>query len=181
MDKEKSEEFFNKNIGLAYKVANTYKNNYYYEMEDIKQIALGALWKAVVNYNQSIAKFSTFAVTIIRNDINYYLRRTKKYRSDISLNTELKNSCEGNREITLQDVLSDDSDKLIEEAEDKMFLIDLFSNINLTEEEKIILKDWLQGRNQIETAKTLNISQASISRCITKLKQKLIYYKNKNL
>ena len=44
-----NEELFNKNINIAYKLAWQYKNSGI-DMEDIKQICLYALWKAVITY-----------------------------------------------------------------------------------------------------------------------------------
>ena len=65
------EEMFNKNIKLAYKIANKYRINHSNEIEDIKQIALIGLWKAVTRYNGKNT-LSTFAYVVIQNEINLY-------------------------------------------------------------------------------------------------------------
>ena len=83
------EEMFNKNIKIAYKIANRYLTNYASEYEDIKQIALMGLWKAVSTFNNTHA-FSTYAYTVISNEINYYLRTVKKHYNTISLKREVK-------------------------------------------------------------------------------------------
>ena len=94
-----NEEMFEKNIKIAYKIANRYRINYLSEYEDIKQIALLALWKAVLTFNNTNA-FSTYAYVVISNEINLYLRRNKKTEQEISINTSINDG-----ELTIEDIL----------------------------------------------------------------------------
>lgn len=181
MNREEQEEFFNKNVNLAYKVASCYRSNYFNELEDIIQIALGALWKAVIYYDNSRAMFSTFAVPIIRNDINYYLRRVKKSKKEISINSTIKTKSSSNDDLTLEGILTNDSEDLIEAVEDKIFLENLFSEIQLSNKETEVLRYWLEGKKQTEIAEKLHTSQTDISRTVTRLKRKFIYFKNKKM
>ena len=64
-----NKEIFNNNINIAYKIANKYLINYRNEYEDIKQVALLGLWKAVLTFKNGYA-FSTYAYPVIQNAIN---------------------------------------------------------------------------------------------------------------
>ena len=66
---------------MTNKIANKYRANYSEEFEDIKQLALIGLWKAVTRYNGKNA-LSTFAYVVIQNEINLYLRKIKKISQD---------------------------------------------------------------------------------------------------
>lgn len=84
-----NEEMFNKNINIAYKIANKYLDNYKNEYEDIKQIALLGLWKAVLTFKNTYA-FSTYSYKVIFNEINHYLRNRKKaYLNEISIQNQI--------------------------------------------------------------------------------------------
>lgn len=177
MEKREQEEFFHKNINLAYKIANRYRYNYFYEMEDIKQIALCALWKAVIKYEEDKAKFSSFAVAIISNDINQHLRKVKKKKDIISFSSPIRNG----EDITLEDILTDDSENEFEKIENRLLIRNTFSKMPLNDKDKIILKHWLDGEKQIDIAKKMNMSQANVSRYIIRLKRRLKIPKNKNI
>jgi len=99
------DELFEKNISIAYKIANTYLINHSKEYEDIKQIALLGLWKDVLTF-KDIDAFSTYAYSVISNEINYYLRKNKKYIRNISIYTEIGEN------ITIADVLKDENNEI---------------------------------------------------------------------
>lgn len=109
-----NEEMFNNNIKIAYKIASKYKINYLKEYEDIKQIALMALWKAVIKFNYKNA-FSTFAYVVISNEINCYLRENKNNKFNISINTEIYEN------LTIFDVIEEKENSIekIEETIEK--------------------------------------------------------------
>lgn len=59
---------FNNNLELAYKIASRFYSRSYIDQDDIKQLALIALWEAARGYKESIkVKFSTYAYTVIKN------------------------------------------------------------------------------------------------------------------
>ena len=163
-------EIFEKNMKLAYMVAHRYKN-YPKEKEDITQIALEGLWLAIKNYDEKKSKFATFAVRIMTNNINYYLRSVKKESNIISLYDSIPGNTEN---IEYIDVISDNSFG-IEDLETKIFIKDTLENLNanLEEKERIIFKYWLEGKKQIDIADLLGVSQPSISRSITEIRRKL--------
>lgn len=163
------EEIFNKNIKLAYKIANKYRLNYSEEYEDIKQIALIGLWKAVTRYNGKNA-LSTFAYVVIQNEINLYLRKTKKSVKAISINTEVKDN------LTIEDTLrvEDSIEELLDYIEQRE--IEQVLNKVLeqqTEEYKNIYELYRQGYRQKQIAETVKMSQCNVSRVIKKINKKV--------
>ncbi len=164
-----NEEMFEKNIKIAYKIANRYRINYLSEYEDIKQIALLALWKAVLTFNNTNA-FSTYAYVVISNEINLYLRRNKKTEQEISINTSINDG-----ELTIEDILqsADNIEKLLEDISfaDK---IRYLSAIQFTDKEKKVLILSKRGYKQQEIAKRLHISQTQVSRIQKRLKDKIL-------
>ena len=162
------EEMFNKNIKIAYKIANRYLINYANEYEDIKQIALMGLWKAVSTFDNTHA-FSTYGYTVISNEINCYLRTVKKHYNTISLKQEIK------EDITLEDVLAD-KNNYIEKLENSLDIENYISQIRnskLKEQEKIVFELTLKGYKQRQIAKIIGCSQAEVSRKIRKLRFKI--------
>lgn len=174
-----NEDIFNANIKIAYKIANAYKINYPNEFEDIKQIALIGLWKAICTYNQKY-KLSTYAYKVISNEINLYLRNAKKHFNLISLNTLIIGSDDNS--IELQDILpskeSIDEDIINKIETDNLHLA--IQNIynNLTDRDKEVYKLLLQGKTQNDIAKIFKISQA----CVCRIQQRInIKIKNEYL
>lgn len=165
---EDENEIFENNIRLAYMVANRYKN-YPKEKEDITQIALEGLWTAAKKYDENRSKFTTFAVSIMSNKINYYLRSVKKERESIHLYDKIPGKTEN---IELIDVLSGD-DFDIEEIESKIIIQNCLNDFTLSDKERTILKYWLEGKKQDYIASVLSISQASVSRIVSKIINKL--------
>lgn len=165
-----NEEMFEKNMKLAYKIANKYRTNYIEEYEDIKQIALLGLWNAVLTFKHTYV-FSTYAYPVISNTINMYLRKNKKHKNNISIETEFKEN------LTIADTLEDDQDYILqfhdkeEIAEMKQTLKSKWSNLNI-QEQNVIAKT-LQGKTQTEIAKDLGTSQVQVSRVRNRLKKKL--------
>lgn len=163
-----NEEMFNKNINIAYKIANRYLVNYANEYEDIKQVALMGLWKAVSTFNNTHA-FSTYAYTVISNEINMYLRTIKKNNSTISLKQEVKEN------ITLEDILAD-KNNYIEKLENSLDIenyIVQIKNSKLKEKEKIVFELSLRGYKQDKIAKIIGCSQPQVSRLIKKLRKRI--------
>lgn len=167
MTNEEMNDMFNKNINIAYKIANRYRINYPEEYEDIKQIALLGLWKAIQHYNPKWA-LTTIAYKIIFNNINFYLRSVKKHKeNDFSIQTIV---CEDDKsELTVEDLIPD-NDNQIENMLCDIDIQDAFNKLNLNDIESKILDLRRQGLSQREIGIQLNRSQAQISRIETKIK-----------
>ena len=163
-----NEERFSNNINIAYKIASKYLVNHANEYEDIKQVALMGLWKAVLTYNKSNA-FSTYAYAVVHNEINYYLRKIRKNSNTISLKQEIKNG------ITFEDMLTNSNNEFesIENRLDVERYIQKIKNSELRENQKIVFELSLRGYKQDKIARTIGISQAQVSRIIKGLRKKI--------
>lgn len=169
-----NEELFNKNINIAYKIANKYKVNYPDEFEDITQIALMALWKCILNYNDKY-RLSTYAYIVIPSQINMYLRHVKKHEKNISINTVV--CYDETKSLTLEDILDDEHD-YVNDIISKINLENIFKDIKLNNRERKIIILRLNGYTQYKMTNVLNISQGLISRTEKELRKKINDYIN---
>lgn len=164
-----NEEMFNKNINIAYKIANQYLSNYPNEYEDIKQVALLSLWQSVERFDNSKGfAFSTFAYKVIFNNINCYLRKPKQiYANTISLDTPIDEN------LTIKDIIKDNFD-IFDKLEYEE-INQIKNNIlnNLSDRDKQIYKKLLDGKTQYEIATEFNLSQAQICRIWQKINNKI--------
>lgn len=169
MTNEEMNDMFNKNINIAYKIANRYRINYPEEYEDIKQIALLGLWKAIQNYNPKWA-LTTIAYKTIFNNINDYLRSVKKHKENIfSIYTVV--CVDDHSEKTVEDLIPDDTDH-INNMLSNIDIQQAFDKLNPSEIEEKFLYLKKQGLSQREIGEALNRSQAQISRIQTKVRNR---------
>lgn len=169
MTNEEMNEMFNKNVNIAYKIANKYRTNYPEEYEDIKQVALLGLWKAIQHYNPKWA-LTTIVYKTIFNNINFYLRSVKKHKDhDFSIYTVV--CTDDKSELTVEDLIPDDTDHIDIMLRD-IDIQQAFDKLNLSEIEKEFLYLKKQGLSQREIGENLNRSQAQISRIQTKLRNR---------
>lgn len=164
------EEMFKNNMGLAYKISRQYLINHGKEFEDIKQIALLGLWKAIKNYNHKNT-FSSFAYLVIKNEINFYLRKNKKHYKNISVNKEIAEN------LTIEDCLKEDFDyikKLEEEIEiNEIRQFKIKELKKMREIDQSIYKYFEMGKTQKQISELLNITQPTVSRIKKKIIKKL--------
>ena len=149
-----------------------------YDKEDLFSIGTIGLMKAVDTFdiNKGI-KFSSYASRCIDNEILMFLRKIKKDKNLVSIDTTISFDNEGN-ELKIIDTLFDTDDKY-ENYDNK----ELYSNIDrvidtLPDKEKDIIKlffGFYDGKkhNQYEIAKKLNISQSYTSRLLKRLVKKV--------
>ena len=75
------EKIINKNQNLAYSLVNRYKISKKEEKEDLYQVSLIGLMKAIENFDFSYnVNFSTYAVPIILGEIKKYFRDASLYK-----------------------------------------------------------------------------------------------------
>ncbi len=120
-----------------------------------------------------------FRRAIIANEILMQIRSTKKIQNEVSLQDPIGIDREGN-EITLIDVMGNESESVIEEVELKMQVKRLYNKMRavLKRREKTVLElryGLLNGssKTQREIAKMLGISRSYVSRIEKKAIKKL--------
>lgn len=152
-------------------------------IEDLISIGSMGLIKGVQTFKlEKNIKLATYASRCIENEILMYLRKTYRMRQEVSLDEVLSVDSEGN-EMMLADVLGDiEPSSLVKltEEEDLRNLYLALDNLNEREREIITMRFGLFGLNpmtQKEVAEMLGISQSYISRLekriIDKMRQEI--------
>jgi RNA polymerase sporulation-specific sigma factor len=177
-DKEAEEELIVKNQRLCYHIAHKFSNTKI-PIDDLASMGTIGLMKAYKTFDLSKnIKFATYATSCINNEILMFLRKQKRYRGDISLQSILNYDGEGN-ELTVEDTIPlpepefnfDDYDAL-------KYAIQVFNN-NASEPDKQILQlRFFEGKTQLEASKVLGISQSYVSRKTHAVKEMLEYIVN---
>ena len=171
------EDLIVKNIKMAYDIAWKYhkKFNAYTDYEELQSEALVGLTKAAKTFNPKLGlAFSTYAYTVMQNEILLYLRHLNKNQS-MSLYTEVY------EDIDLFDKLASDI-SIEENLLDNACIIDLYNCINtLPKRLRYIIQCKLDGMTMTEIGERLNLSQPQISRdyhlAINRLKTKLKHWR----
>lgn len=169
-----------RNLRLVAHIAKKYTYSGY-DPDDIISVGTIGLIKAIDSYNpESSARFATYAVKCLQNEILMYFRAQKKHLSETSINEVLDIDKDGNP-LTYMDILSveDDIDEKIDikiKIEKLMKYIELYLS---PREKQIIFMRYALGFNksltQREIAAKLGISRSYVSRienaAIDKLKK----------
>ena len=158
----RNEDLVLNNMKLAYSTAWKMRDTGI-EMDDLQSLALLGLVKAARDYDEKRGyKFSNLAITIMRNEILQEVRRQRKQRNQISLNSPIVDGL-----FTLGDVLEDKQNGFAE-AEIQTLIEELEEN-----EKKAVRMILFQGMKQSEVADIIGMSQTMISRYYRSGLQKL--------
>ncbi|KRQ86860.1 RNA polymerase sigma-28 factor precursor [Caloramator mitchellensis] len=149
------------------------------DADDLISIGTVGLIKAIETFNKDKgSRFATYAARCIENEILMFVRSTKKSKSEVYLQDPIGMDREGN-EICLIDILGTDSDRIVDEVDNKIStkkLKNLLGKV-LDEKEKLIieLRYGITGEplTQREIAKMLGISRSYVSRIEKKALKKL--------
>ena len=149
-------------------------------MDDLISIGTIGLIKAIDSFdtNKGI-RLATYAAKCIDNEILMFFRNTKKTKGEVFLQDPIGVDKEGN-EICLIDILSSDSDSVLEAVENSLQVKELYkkmSDVLSTREKEIIQMRYglLDGdiKTQREIAGILGISRSYVSRIEKKALKKL--------
>ena len=154
--------------------------------DDIFGVATFGFTKALLTYDKNnVAKFSTYAVTCMRNEILLTIRKEKNRLSDISIDFVLSNDKNGNQ-LTLEQIIDDvgcDVESLILGQEQNNKVLEAIQQ-SLTKKEQIIaLLRFGIGCNehtQKQVADVVKMSQANISKTERTIKNKIKDYLEQN-
>lgn len=166
------------NLRLVVYIAKKFDNTSI-DLEDLISIGAIGLIKAVQSFDyEKNIKLATFASRCIENEILMYLRKSVKYKGEISIDEPLNADGDGN-ELVLSDVLFTENDSVSKDIEmnmEKQILWNCIKNLNNREQEIMSLRYGLLGqeeKTQKEVADMLNISQSYISRLEKKILDRL--------
>ncbi|AOY76668.1 sigma-70 family RNA polymerase sigma factor [Clostridium formicaceticum] len=153
------------NLRLASYVGNKYKK----DDDDVFQVACIGLTKAVETFDpDKKAKFNTYAIRCMTNEVFMYFRKDKDYgRIQVYLDKEIINPQDGSSTATHEIIPSDMN--LEEDYMEKVLLetiIEVSDELILKKNKKHqeIIKLRQNGMSQVEIAKRFNLSQSYISR-----------------
>ena len=166
------------NLRLVVFLAKKYENTNI-DLEDLVSIGTIGLIKGVNTYKlDKNIKLATYASRCIDNEILMYLRKTKRKKTEISLEDRLSFDADGN-ELHLEDVLGTEANivtKNLDDELDKTLLRRELNKLNKRDKEIMILRYGLNGNSELtqkEVAEKLGISQSYISRIEKKVIKKL--------
>ena len=166
------------NLRLVVFLAKKYENTNI-DLEDLVSIGTIGLIKGVNTYKlDKNIKLATYASRCIDNEILMYLRKTKRKKTEVSLEDRLSFDADGN-ELHLEDVLGTDANivtKNLDDELDKTLLRRELNKLNKRDKEIMIYRYGLDGNAELtqkEVAEKLGISQSYISRIEKKVIKKL--------
>jgi RNA polymerase sporulation-specific sigma factor len=150
------------------------------DCDDLISVGTIGLIKAISTFDQHKGtRLATYAARCIENEILMQIRSTKKMQSEVSLQDPIGTDREGN-EITLIDVIGNETESIVDEVELKMQVKKLYNKMKavLKKREKTVLElryGLLNGsvKTQREIAKMLGISRSYVSRIEKKAIKKL--------
>lgn len=190
---EEKEVIAEENMSLVHYVANKFRNtklNY----DDLYGAALLGFTKALNSYDtERGAKFSTYAVNCMKNEIRFFLRKERRQSEHtVSYNLVLSTDKNGN-DFELYDILSDQTDESLDIQEQLVLEENRDSTLKaisqLSEIEQFIINHryGLNGcdfMTQKEIAEKIDMSQANVSKiqknCMKKIKKSLFEDYNNN-
>ena len=181
-DAEAKRVLVERNLRLVAHIVKKYSSNYQNskEMDDLISIGTIGLIKAIDSFdiNKGI-RLATYAAKCIDNEILMFFRNIKKTKGEVFLQDPIGVDKEGN-EICLIDILSSDSDSVLEAVENSLQVKDLYKKMSdvLSPREKEIIQmryGLLDGdiKTQREIAGILGISRSYVSRIEKKALKKL--------
>lgn len=181
-DVEAKRVLVERNLRLVAHIVKKYSSNYQNskEMDDLISIGTIGLIKAIDSFdtNKGI-RLATYAAKCIDNEILMFFRNTKKTKGEVFLQDPIGVDKEGN-EICLIDILSSDSDSVLEAVENSLQVKELYKKMSdvLSSREKEIIQmryGLLDGdiKTQREIAGILGISRSYVSRIEKKALKKL--------
>ena len=111
-------EILNANKGLVYKVVRKYKENSLYSYDDMHQLCMISLIKAIDFYDETKnMKFSTYFYKIMDRDLAVEIcinQNRQKRKADVS-SIDIKGTENGNKEVYVKDMIKDEKVNIEEE------------------------------------------------------------------
>ncbi|WP_078552721.1 RNA polymerase sporulation sigma factor SigK [Bacillus alkalicellulosilyticus] len=179
-DEEARNRLIEHNLRLVAHIVKKFENTRE-DTEDLISIGTIGLIKAIESYSYGKGtKLATYAARCIENEILMHLRALKKVKKDVSLHDPIGTDKEGN-EITLIDVLQEETDDIVDTIQLKMEKKQIYDYIHvLDEREKEVIVgrfglDLQKERTQREIAKELDISRSYVSRIEKRALMKLFH------
>jgi len=178
-DEDARNTLIERNLRLVAHIVKKY-STFSNDSDDLISIGTIGLIKAISTFDPlKGTRLATYAARCIENEILMQIRSAKKTQSEVSLHDPIGIDREGN-EITLIDVIGNETESVLEEVELKMQVKKLYNKMKsvLKKREKTVLElryGLLNGssKTQREIANMLGISRSYVSRIEKKAIKKL--------
>lgn len=178
-DEEAKNVLIERNLRLVAHIVKKY-TSLGKDSDDLISIGTIGLIKAITTYDlDKGTRLATYAAKCVENEILMMLRSNRKMQNEMFLQDPIGVDKEGN-EITLMDVISNESDSVIDQIELKMQIKKLYGKMKsiLKDREQLVLElryGLLNGsrKTQREIAKLFGISRSYVSRIEKKAIKKL--------
>lgn len=159
-----------RNLRLVAHIAKKYSNTGI-DPDDIISIGTIGLMKSIETFKPGKSvRLGTYAARCVENEILMWLRKSKKERSEISINEPIGSDREGN-EISFNDILGTDGSEISENIERNARNKELYDAVEnrLKERERFVLIKRYglfnqKSMTQQEVADELHISRSYVSR-----------------
>lgn len=168
-DTSLEKEFIERNLRLVLQISYKYKESVS-DMEDLLSIGTIGLIKATRTFDLSKGiLFSTYAGRCIDNEILLSLRKERKKRNEISLQTVLAYDASDDKTLTIEDSLASDFDieKMYLDKEQSQEVAEAILSLPERARE-ILLQYYFQDKNQREVGAEMGLAQSYVSRLIKK-------------
>lgn len=178
-DEEARNILIERNLRLVAHVSKKYASTNI-DQDDLISIGTIGLIKGINSFNiEKGAKLSTYVSRCIDNEILMHLRATKKIGAEVYLNEPIGKDKDDN-EVTLQEVIENNSKSIEEEVDLKFKIRKLYQKIRevLKDRERTIIElrfglDGSKPKTQHQIAEMMGISRSYVSRIETKAIGKL--------
>lgn len=168
-DKSARDTLIEHNLRLVAHIVKKYSQSA--DIDDLISIGTIGLIKGVESFDpERNTHLATYAARCVENEVLMYLRREKKFASQVSLSEPIGFDSDGN-EVSLMDVLVGDNEDVCDKVEKRGSIKKLYEKVkNLLagrEKEVILMRYGLNGEEpltQREVAKKLGISRSYVSR-----------------
>lgn len=169
LDKENKKRLIEGNMRIALFVAKRFEGKM--DSDELISISMEGIVKAAHKFNPSKGvKFNTFAVHVIQNEILKELRSQKKTYGDVSLQTPVE--IRENQDRELGDMLCDEKADRDLQKIDNLCTIELAAEC-LSDRERHVVINWINGVKQAQTASEMGVSQAQICRILNNAFKKM--------
>jgi RNA polymerase sigma factor (sigma-70 family) len=156
------DKLVSENIGLATHIANTYRNIRGVDLDDIIQEARKGLVKAVRDYDPSKGKFSAYAGTVIRNDLNKLYGKQDRIakREDHSLDEPVGEEGTQTKQDLIEGSLASPEPSIDSTETSDIIMAEV---AKLPERPQAVVRSYMAGKNGEETAKELGITRQAVN------------------
>lgn len=182
---EDQQRLAEENINLVYFYAEKFANTCALDKEEIQAVMMYGLCKAAATWNPEKSKLSTYATRCMRNELFMRLRQEKRWRrqthlSDVAIKSDRVG--EEDESASWEAFMYDKEETALEEKVETAVTVERLKEWLGEQEEYMnpttrkVVQIWLDNpeKTQADLAKITEVSQAQVSRILTRVKKHII-------